>query len=275
MKNAAPPIPAIAAIAITAMTVILIPPSPPPPLPAVTFRVNVWFVEVPLLAVTVNEYVPAAVDEAMVITPVDEPIVTPAGAPVSEYVIDTGDPVAVTLNVPPAPDATVVLFADVIVGAPVTVRVNDCEVFAPLTAMTRKVYCPAAVDEAIAITPVDVFIVTPAGIVPASAYDIDEGNPLAVTPNVPPVPDATVVLFADVIVGAPRDCTGVELPIVVPFPSWPAGLEPHAHTVPSSFSARARLLPADIAVTPLKIPTLFSPFTCTGAVRLVSVPSPS
>ena len=59
-------------------------------------------------------------------------MLTPVGAPVSEYVNEEGEPVAVTGNVPPVPLATDVLFALVIVGAmaaAVTVSVKFCVVF--------------------------------------------------------------------------------------------------------------------------------------------------
>jgi len=44
-------------------------------------------------------------------------MVTPVGAPVSEYVIEEGVPVAVTGNVPPVPLTTEVLLLLVIFGA--------------------------------------------------------------------------------------------------------------------------------------------------------------
>jgi hypothetical protein len=71
----------------------------------------------------------------------------------------------VTANVPPVPLTVLVLFADVITGAAVTVNVNGCVASGdiPLDALTVNVCSPAAVDDAIVITPVDAFIETPAG----------------------------------------------------------------------------------------------------------------
>jgi hypothetical protein len=169
---------------------------------AVTVNVNdcVAFGETPLFAVTVNVCAPDAVVEAIVITPVDGSIVTPAGAPVSEYAI-VASPVAVTVNVPPAPYARLVLFADVIVGATLTVSVNNCSASGstPLLAISLNVCTPTAVDDAMVITPVDAFIVTPAGA-PVSEYVL-AGWPVDVTVNVPPAPPATLMLFAEVITG--------------------------------------------------------------------------
>jgi hypothetical protein len=77
-------------------------------------------------------------------------------------------PVAVTLNVFPAPYSALVLFADVIAGASgagATVNVNTCSASgpAPLLAITLNICPPTAVDGAMVITPVDAFIETPAG----------------------------------------------------------------------------------------------------------------
>jgi hypothetical protein len=115
---------------------------------------------IPLLAISLNVCAPATVDGANDITPVDELIVTPSGAPVSEYVL-AGCPVDVTVNVPPVPLTVLVLSAEVITGGAVTVNVNDCVALGDT--VTVKVCAPAAVVEAMVITPVDVFIVTPAG----------------------------------------------------------------------------------------------------------------
>jgi hypothetical protein len=56
-------------------------------------------------------------------------------------------------------------------GATITVNVNTCSASgsAPLPAITLNVCSPAAVAGAIVMTPVDAFIVTPAGS-PVSEY---------------------------------------------------------------------------------------------------------
>ena len=75
-------------------------------------------------------------------------------------------------------------------------------------------------------------------------------------------------LIARVEVLSEVTCTGVVRLVVVPSPSCPYALLPHAHTVPSPFSASACVAPAAIAIT------LDSPLTATGEVRVVVVPSP-
>src|SRR5204863_5738734 len=56
---------------------------------------------------------------------------------------------------------------------------------------------------------------------------------------------------------------------VLPVPSCPLSLLPHAITVPLLSSARLWLAPAAIALTP------DNPLTCTGTERRFVVPSPS
>src|SRR5688500_8864483 len=63
-------------------------------------------------------------------------------------------------------------------------------------------------------------------------------------------------------------CTGVERSVVVPSPSWPYWLEPHAHTVPLDFTTTVWSQLAPAPTTPL-MPT------GVGWARSVVVPSPS
>src|SRR5919199_86150 len=71
-------------------------------------------------------------------------------------------------------------------------------------------------------------------------------------------------------------CTGVLIPmtvvpkVLVPLPSWPHWLEPQAHTVPSSFSARPWEPPAAMPSTPPG-----RPLTCTGVLLEAISSSPS
>ena len=67
----------------------------------------------------------------------------------------------------------------------------------------------------------------------------------------------------------PVTCTGSNLLVVVPSPSWPFAFYPHAHTVPSLLRATVWKPPAATAATPER------PVTCTGGNRSVVVPSPS
>jgi len=159
---------------------------------------------IPLVAVMVKAYVFATTDAAIVINPLAPFMLTPVGAPLRLKVIGVV-PVAVTWNVPPVPLITVVLFAEVIVGATgagSTVRVKLCVAsgLIPLVAVIVKAYVFAATDAAIVINPVEPFMLTPVGA-PLKLKVIGV-VPLAVTWNVPPVPLVTVVLFAEVIVGA-------------------------------------------------------------------------
>jgi len=157
-----------------------------------------------LPAVTVNVYVPAATEPAIVITPVELFIVTPVGAPVNENAMGSV-PVAVTGNVPPVPLITLVLAVLVIVGAKgagVTVNEKLCAAFGkvPFVALIVNVYDPAGTDPSIIIKPFALFILTPVGA-PVNEYTI--GNvPEDVTWNDPPVPLTTLVLFVLLITGA-------------------------------------------------------------------------
>src|SRR5256712_13821234 len=71
----------------------------------------------------------------------------------------------------------------------------------------------------------------------------------------------------------PVTVTGVEDPVVAPFPSWPKSLPgptaPQHFTVQSERSAQERKTPALTATAPVMPPTR------TGADELVVVPSPS
>jgi len=150
------------------------------------------------LAVIVKVYVPADKVLAMVIRPVSS-IVTSGGKPVpdNEYEIG-GVPVAVTWNVPPVPDTTVVALLLVMVGATdgaVTVSVKLCVALRnPAFAVIVNVYVPVGTVPAIVIRPVFEAIVTFAGA-PVNEYEIC-GVPVAVTWNEPPIPNVTFVLFA-------------------------------------------------------------------------------
>ncbi len=65
--------------------------------------------------------------------------------------------------------------------------------------------------------------------------------------------------------------TGVLRSMMVPSPSWPPKLEPHARMVPVDVNARLWLLPPAMAVT--SAPT--GRPTSTGVLRSVMVPSPN
>ena len=151
------------------------------------------------LAVIVKVYEPTGTVGGMFIRPDAGSILTPEGkpAPVNEYVIG-GVPVAVTWNVPPVPDTMVVLLALVMSGATdraVTVSVKLCVALRnPAFAVIVNVDVPVDTVLAIVITPVAGSIVTFAGA-PDSVYVIGV-VPVAVTWNVPTVPDVTFVLFA-------------------------------------------------------------------------------
>jgi hypothetical protein len=148
--------------------------------------------------------VPTDTVSGIVMAPLEEPIVTPEGAPVNEYVMGVV-PVAVTVNIPPVPLTMDVLFGDVIEGATdddIMVSVNDCValIILPLVAVTVNVYVFTGIVPAIVMRPEEEFIVTPDGA-PDNEY-VKGAVPVAVTLNVPPVPLTTDVLFTDVIVGA-------------------------------------------------------------------------
>src|SRR3990167_1607542 len=58
-------------------------------------------------------------------------------------------------------------------------------------------------------------------------------------------------------------------------PSWPEALSPHAQTVPSLLRARLWLVPAAIAVMPVRKPTSLGPWTWTGVFLCVVELSPT
>ena len=94
-------------------------------------------------------------------------MLTPVGAPLRLKVIGVV-PVAVTWNVPPVPLVTVVLFAEVIVGATgaastVSVKLCVASGLIPLDAVMVKAYVSAATDAAIVINPLALFMLTPFG----------------------------------------------------------------------------------------------------------------
>src|SRR5882672_9906744 len=77
-------------------------------------------------------------------------------------------------------------------------------------------------------------------------------------------PAATATTFA-----RPDTATGTDRSVVVPSPSCPSLLAPHAITVPSPSSARLWSSPAEIATIPL------SPLTATGLVLQGTVLKPA
>jgi len=123
---------------------------------------------VPLLTVTVNVYEPLATVPGIAILPFVLSIVTSAGRPDPDKEYVNGiDPVLVTLNVPPVPLVTLVLFTLVIVGeigAAVTVKVNARFVVpTEFAADIVKLYTPTGTMLAIDKSPVVLFIATFAG----------------------------------------------------------------------------------------------------------------
>ena len=68
--------------------------------------------------------------------------------------------------------------------------------------------------------------------------------------------------------------TGTELGVVLPSPSWPKVLNPHAATVPSEHSARLWTLPAATSTTVLPESTPLAS-TATGTRLGVLLPLPS
>ena len=72
-----------------------------------------------------------------------------------------------------------------------------------------------------------------------------------------------------VTLARPVTATGVSRWVVLPSPSSPLPLYPHATSVPSLFSARQCWAPSAMAVT------LARPVTATGVSLWVVVPSPS
>ena len=131
----------------------------------VNVKACVASIRVLLLAVMVKLCVPAAVVAVMVISPLVLLMVTPAGAPVSAYAIGVV-PVAVTVNVPPAPLTTDVLLAEVITGGAVTVSVKVSVALGvtPLAAPSTTIYSPAVSPAAISrrcVVPFQVILAWP------------------------------------------------------------------------------------------------------------------
>src|SRR4051794_26710499 len=72
----------------------------------------------------------------------------------------------------------------------------------------------------------------------------------------------------------PLTCTGTLVLAALPdapLPSSPRVLSPQPQAVPSDRTARAWMVPAAIAVTPLRVPVPPGPTTCTGVAWLVQV----
>src|SRR2546426_7659410 len=68
---------------------------------------------------------------------------------------------------------------------------------------------------------------------------------------------------------ATTEISTLSLHDALPISNWPLLLSPHAHSVPSDFSATVWKKPAATAVQFVPVPI------CTGLVRWVVVPSPS
>ena len=103
--------------------------------------------------------------------------------------VGLGVPVAVTVNVPASVSVKVVALAEVITGAPVTVKVKFCVASGatPLVAVIVTANTPftEGVPDS---TPVLLFKVTPVGREPVVIEKVGTGVPLAVTVNVPALP---------------------------------------------------------------------------------------
>jgi len=213
---------------------------------AVTVKVNVCvaFGVTPLAAVIVIVCSPNAVLPAIVMTPVDALNVTPVGWPLIDNV-GSGLPVAVTVNEPPIPAVTLVLFALVIAGAvPVTFIVKFCVAFGsiPLSAVIVNVCAPTLSVFGMLMTPVAALNVTPVGS--PLIDNVGSGFPSAVTVNEPVSPCTTLTLFALVIVGANGAAVTVKVNVCVAF-----GVTPLAAVIVIVCSPVA-VLPA-IVMTPV------------------------
>ena len=130
--------------------------------------------------------------------------VTPEGNAPDSDSVGVGVPVAVTLKVPAAPTAKVVLLALVMAGAWFTVSVKLCvaAVPTPFCAVNVMGYVPPVPAAGVPLsTLVAAVNVTPEGNAPDSD-SVGVGDPVAVTLNVPAVPTVKVVLFALVMAGA-------------------------------------------------------------------------
>jgi hypothetical protein len=119
----------------------------------------------------------------------------------------TGEPVAITVNVAAVPIVNVVLFALVMAGAALTVRVKFCVASgdAELCALKTMLYVPSLPAAGIpARVPVPFPLSTndtPVGRDPVLVND-GAGEPAVVTVKVPANPVVKVVLLALVIAGA-------------------------------------------------------------------------
>jgi hypothetical protein len=171
--------------------------------PTVNEKLCVALLPTPLLAVKVIGKLPLTVG-----VPLSRPVpgvnVTPAGSGPLWLNVGTGKPVAVTANDPAVFTTMDVLFALVIAGAWLTVRLKLCVAFgsSPLEAVMVTGYAPPVLGPGIPLsTPVVVLNVTPLGKAPV-ALNVGAGNPVAVTVNEPEAPTMNVVLFALVIDGA-------------------------------------------------------------------------
>ena len=142
----------------------------------------------PLVAVMTKGKVPLTVGvpdrtpAVLSVTPVgNEPEVTEN--------VGTGVPVAVTVNVPAVPSVKVVVLAEVIAGAPVTVKVKFCVAsgVTPLVAVMVTANTPftEGVPDSTPLVPSKV---TPVGKEPVVIEKVGAGVPVAVTVKVPVLP---------------------------------------------------------------------------------------
>src|ERR1700694_5512730 len=101
---------------------------------------------------------------------------------------------------------------------------------------------------------------------PEKSYPHARPLPSPLRPRVckPPAAISTTPLPAP----SPLTAIGDDRLPVVPSPSWPARLSPHANTLPSDFSARVWAPPAALLSTPLRPIAL-------GTERKISAPLPS
>ena len=129
--------------------------------------------------------------------------VTPLGSVPPSLKLGAGNPVTVTVNVPAVPTVNVVLFALVIAGAWLTVRVKLCTALLPTPLLALKLigYVPKVPAAGV---PLNVLVaelnVTPLGSVPV-CVTVGAGTPVVVTVKVAALPTVKVVAFALVIAG--------------------------------------------------------------------------
>ncbi len=164
------------------------------PWSTVSVKLCVASAPIPLCAVIVIGKVPLTVGVPLSI-PVAVLNKTPVGNGPVSVSVGAGNPVAVTMNVPSVPKVNDVLLALLIAATWFTVRMKLCVASAltPLCAVNDIGKIPLAVGVPLKI-PVAVLNKTPVGNAPASA-SVGAGEPVAVTPNVPNVPNINVVLF--------------------------------------------------------------------------------